>query len=59
MNKEGLGQLVFGFQKRPGFDLKYILMGLMVDKVALGLVFSQVLRFPLLHFSFHQLVHIH
>jgi hypothetical protein len=48
-----LRRLVAGLPpRRPGFDPGSVHVGFVVDKVALGQVFSQVLRFSLL-ISFH------
>jgi hypothetical protein len=54
-----LRQLIAGFpQQQSGFDSRSGLVGFMVDKVALGQVFSEYFGF-LCQFSFHQLLHIH
>jgi hypothetical protein len=43
-----LRQLVAGIPpRRPGFDPGSVHVGFVVDKVAVGQVFPQVLRFPL------------
>jgi hypothetical protein len=48
-----------GFPPRgPGFDPRSCHVGFVVDKVALGRVFSEYLGFPC-QFSFHRLLHTH
>jgi hypothetical protein len=42
----------------PGFDPRSGLVGFVVDKVALGQVFSEYFGLPC-QFSFHRLLHIH
>jgi hypothetical protein len=42
----------------PGFEPRWGRVGFVVDKVALGQVFSEYFSFPS-KFSFHQLLHIH
>jgi hypothetical protein len=44
--------------RRPGFCTKSGHVGFMVDKVALGRVFSEYFGFPC-QFSFHRLLHTH
>jgi hypothetical protein len=52
-------RLVAGFPPwRPGFDPSSGHVGLVVDKVALGQVFSEYFGFPC-QFSFHRLLHTH
>jgi hypothetical protein len=41
-----------------GFDPESGRMGFVMDRVALGQVFSEYFGFPF-HFWFHQLLHIH
>jgi hypothetical protein len=54
-----LRRLVAGFPpRRPGFEPRSSHGGFMVDKVALGQVFSEYLCFPC-QFSFHRLLHTH
>jgi hypothetical protein len=54
-----LRRLVVGFPPRPtGFELGLGHVGFVVDKVALGQVFSEYFGF-LCQFSFHRLLHIH
>jgi hypothetical protein len=54
-----LRRLAAGFQPRwPGFDLRSCHAGFVVDKVALGQVFSEYFGFPC-KFSFHRLLHTH
>jgi hypothetical protein len=51
--------LVVGFPpRRPGFEPESVHVGFVVDKVALGQVFSEYLGFPCPS-SFHQLLHNH
>jgi hypothetical protein len=51
--------IVAGFPQRlPGLIPGHCHLGLVVDKVALGQVFSKYFSFPC-QFSFHQLLHIH
>jgi hypothetical protein len=50
---------VAGFPpQRPGFDPRSGLVGFVLDKVALGQVFSEYFGFPC-QFSFHRLLHNH
>jgi hypothetical protein len=52
-------RLVAGFPpRRPGFDPRSGHVGFVVDKAALGQVFSEYYGFPC-QFSFHQLFHTH
>jgi hypothetical protein len=44
--------------RRPGFEPRSGHVGFVVDKVALGQVFSEYFGFPF-QFSFHRLLHIH
>jgi hypothetical protein len=44
--------------RRPGFEPRSGHVGFMVEKVALGQVFSEYFGFPC-QFSFHRLLHIH
>jgi hypothetical protein len=44
--------------RQPWFERRSGHVGFMVDKVALGQVFSEYFGFPC-RFSFHQLLHIH
>jgi hypothetical protein len=54
-----LKRLVAGFPpRRPGFDPGSSQVGFVVDKVALGQVFSEYFSF-LCQSSFHQLLHNH
>jgi hypothetical protein len=54
-----LRRLVVEFPpRRPGFDPRSSHVGFVVDKVALGQVFSEYFAFPC-HSSFHRLLHIH
>jgi hypothetical protein len=54
-----LTRLVAGFPLRwPGFNPRSSHVGSVVDKVALGQVFSEYFSFPC-QFSFHQLLHTH
>jgi hypothetical protein len=54
-----LKRLVAGFPpRRPGFDPRSGYVGFVVDKVALGQVFSEYIGFPC-QSSFHQLLHNH
>jgi hypothetical protein len=54
-----LSRLVAGSPpRRPGFEPRSGHVGLVVDKVALGQVFSEYFDFPC-QFSFHRLLHIH
>jgi hypothetical protein len=54
-----LRRLVAGFPpRRPGFEPRSGLVGLVVDKVALVQVFSDCFGFPC-QFSFHQMLHNH
>jgi hypothetical protein len=54
-----LRQLVAGFPTQQlGFKPRLSHVGFVVDKVALGQVFSKYFGFPC-QFSFHQLLHIH
>jgi hypothetical protein len=54
-----LRRLVAGVpQRRPGFDPRSGHVGFVVDKVALGQVFSEYFGFPS-QFSFHWLLHTH
>jgi hypothetical protein len=54
-----LRRSVAGFpQWRPGFEPRSGHVGFMIDKIALGQVFSEVLRLPL-PFSFHRLLQFH
>jgi hypothetical protein len=51
--------LVVSFPQRwLGFEPRSSLVGFVVDKVALGQVFSEYFDFPY-QFSFHRLLHIH
>jgi hypothetical protein len=51
--------LVTGFSpRRPVFETGSSHVGVVVDKVALGQVFSEYFGFPY-QFSFHRLLHIH
>jgi hypothetical protein len=43
---------------RPGFEPRSGYVGFVVDKVALGQVFSEYFGFPF-QFSFHRLLHFH
>jgi hypothetical protein len=52
-----LRRLVAGFPPRPGFQLRSCHVGFVVNKMALGQVFSEYLGF-LCQFSFHRLLHI-
>jgi hypothetical protein len=45
-------------QRRPGFEPRSSRVGFVMDKVALGQVFSKLFGFPC-QFSFHRLLHIH
>jgi hypothetical protein len=45
-------------RRRPGFELRSGHMGFVVEKPALGQIFSEYFGFPC-HFSFHRLLHIH
>jgi hypothetical protein len=48
-----------GFPQRgPGFEPRSVYVGFVVNKVALGQVFSEYFRFPC-QLSFHRLLHIH
>jgi hypothetical protein len=51
-------RLVAGFPRRRTFDPRSDHVGYVVDKVALGQVFSEYFGFPW-QFSFHRLLHIH
>jgi hypothetical protein len=42
--------------RRPGFDTRSDHVGFVVDKVALGQLFSEYFDFPC-QFSFHQMLH--
>jgi hypothetical protein len=54
-----LRRLVAGFPSwRPGFYLRSSHVGFVVDKVALGQVFSEYFCFPC-QMSFHRLLHTH
>jgi hypothetical protein len=54
-----LKQLAAGFSpRRPGFKPGYGQVGFVVDKVALGQVFSEYFGFPC-QSSFHQIFHHH
>jgi hypothetical protein len=54
-----LRRLVAGLpQRRPGFEPRTGHVGFVVDKVALGQVFSEYFGFPR-QSSFHQLLHNH
>jgi hypothetical protein len=54
-----LRRLVAGFlSRRHGFEPRSGHVGFIVDKVALGQVFSEYFGFPC-HFSLHRLLHIH
>jgi hypothetical protein len=55
-----LRRLVAGFppRRRPGFDPRSDHVGFVVDKVALGQVFSEFFGFSC-QFSFHRLLHTH
>jgi hypothetical protein len=53
------GGLVAGFPpRRPGFEPGSGNVGFVVDKVALGQIFSEYFGFPC-HSLFHQLLHNH
>jgi hypothetical protein len=53
-----LRQLVAGFPPScPGFDPSCGVVGFVVDKVALGKVFSEYFSFPC-QLQFHQLLHV-
>jgi hypothetical protein len=59
MNDELLMMQVAGFPpRRPGFETRSGHVGFVVDRVALGQVFSEYVGFPC-QFSFHRLLHIH
>jgi hypothetical protein len=45
-------------ERQPGFEHRSVHVGFVVDKVALGQVFSEYFRFPC-QFSFYRLLHIH
>jgi hypothetical protein len=54
-----IARLVAGFQpRRPGFEPTSGHVGFVVDKVALGQVFSEYFGFPF-QFSFNRLLHTH
>jgi hypothetical protein len=54
-----LRRLVTGFPlRRPGFDLRSVHVGFVVEEVSLGQVFSEYLGFPG-QFLFHQLLNSH
>jgi hypothetical protein len=50
--------VMFVSENRPGFDPRSAYVGFVVDKAALGQVFSKYLFFPC-QFSFHHLLRIH
>jgi hypothetical protein len=54
-----LRRLVAGYPpRRPGFEPRSVLVGFVVNKVALEQVFSEYFGFPF-QFSFHLLLHFH
>jgi hypothetical protein len=59
MAKPQLKRFVAGFpQRRPEFEPGFGQVGLVVDKVVLGQVFSEYFGFPC-QSSFHQILHHH
>jgi hypothetical protein len=55
LGRAWLRSLVAGLSpRRPGFALRSIHVGFVVDEVALGQVFLRVLPFPPVNISFHR-----